>query len=345
MFHFHLLWAAGVYEVRPFKVPDYLRVPGQVMAEGEVDILARTPGKVVSVQVEEGQRFEMGQTLIVFDQREVQAQQRAVQAEKRSLVQEVASLKADIEYAKAWKDRIEALFNGNAATKDELERANARLKGLLSKEEALTERLLALEAKEQEIGAILPYLEIKASEPGVVVKKLVKEGSHVFPGMPVLRLVIPKKGFSFVAELGEEYLTRIEQGMKGFIFFPKQKVIRETKISSVVKSLDEQTRTFRVKAMLEGEYTPGEFARLLIPLAERKAFLIPAKALIKKGGLEGVIVKDGKEELRVVRTGMMWIYGTKGLFPSEFSDETGSSELMVEILSGLTEGERIVLDH
>lgn len=331
-----------IHEVKSVRVPDYIIASGRVEAEGEVDILSRVPGKVTKIFVEEGERFRAGQVLLSFDQEEIKAQQRAIRAEKASLEQEIGSLGSEIEYARLWKERIGSLLRQNAATKDEFDRAEYRLKGLLSKESALQERIKALASKEEEIKAVLPYLEIKAEEEGLVVKKLIKEGSHVSPGTPVLKILYPRRGLNFVAEVGEQYLTKVRPGMDAYLILPKNNRLEELKIATVVERIDEQTRTFRVKARLKGMFSLGEFGRIFIPTGEKEVIVIPERALIKRGGLDGVIVRAEKETFRVVRIGKRWIPSGKDLLPYEFL-ERDSQKAFVEILSGLREGEKVLI--
>lgn len=329
------------FDVKSIRVPDCIIAPGRVEAEGEIDILSRVPGKVTKIYVEEGERFKPGQVLLSFDQGEIQAQQRAIKAEKASLEQEIRSLRSEIEYAKIWKERIESLLRQNAATKDEFDRAESRLKGLLSKEDALQEKIKALTSKEEEINAVLPYLEIKAADEGLVIKKMIKEGSHVNPGTPVLKILLPNKGLNFVAELGEQYLTKVKPQMDAYLILPKSDQLKKLKVTTVVEKIDEQTRTFRVKAKLDGTHTLGEFGRILISTGEKSVIVIPEKAIVKRGGLEGVIVKSERDTFRVVRTGRRWVPTDKGLLPYEFLEKDIENAL-VEILSGLKDGEKVL---
>ncbi|MFN3535492.1 MAG: hypothetical protein ACK4WB_08895, partial [Desulfatiglandales bacterium] len=107
--------------------------------------------------------------------------------------------------------------------------------------------------------------------------------------------------------------------------------------------VDENTRTFRLKAKLPPTYIPGTFGRIFIPVGLREAILVPRSAIINKGGLDGVIVKREREEFRVVRTGKSWIRKEDTLWPSEILGQMAGDEVLMEIISGLKAGERILL--
>jgi len=72
-------------------------------------------------------------------------------------------------------------------------------------------------------------------------------------------------------------------------------------------------------------FRSGMFARVFVPLPGRKKVLIPQKAIVRLGQLQGVFIVDSKNvaHFRLIKTG------------KHMGDK-------VEILSGLEPGERIV---
>lgn len=104
------------------------------------------------------------------------------------------------------------------------------------------------------------------------------------------------------------------------------KVIEGT-VSEISPVADPVSRTFRVKLDLppaEGLRT-GQFGRVSVPVAEVKLLLVPQSAVLKRGQMELVFVaQNGKAALRLVKTGK-------------------KHEGRVEILSGIEEGEQVIL--
>ena len=98
-------------------------------------------------------------------------------------------------------------------------------------------------------------------------------------------------------------------------------------VEEIVPSADPVSRTVTVKTAIPREegIFPGMFGRIRIPLDPVKFLVIPKACVRQVGQLELVtVVKDGRPITRAVRTGRTW------------DDD-------IEILSGLSEGEEVVL--
>jgi multidrug efflux pump subunit AcrA (membrane-fusion protein) len=92
---------------------------------------------------------------------------------------------------------------------------------------------------------------------------------------------------------------------------------------------DPATRTFLVKAPLPNDSgaRPGNFGRLRFLIGEREAILIPAGSVRRIGQLETVrVIENDRVLVRHIRTG-------------------ASVEDQVEVLSGLSVGERLVMEE
>jgi len=109
-------------------------------------------------------------------------------------------------------------------------------------------------------------------------------------------------------------------------------------VSEIVPAVDPSTRTGTVKIDLPSQVDlrPGLFGRTRIPLAERDAILVPAEAVVRRGQLElcfkviqGPKPEAQKVAMKLVRVGEPLSAGSPGA--------------LVEILSGLEPGDRIVL--
>ena len=101
----------------------------------------------------------------------------------------------------------------------------------------------------------------------------------------------------------------------------------EGQVSEIAPVADAVSRTFQVKLDLPPgkELRAGQFGRLAVPVAETKLLSVPRTSVLKRGQLEMVfVVRDDTATLRLVKTGKVL-------------------EERVEILSGLEEGEAVVV--
>jgi hypothetical protein len=103
----------------------------------------------------------------------------------------------------------------------------------------------------------------------------------------------------------------------------------EALVGEVVPAADPVSRTFLVKVDLPeiDELRSGLFGRLRLEVGARAALVVPQEALRRVGGLDLVrVVEDDRQSTRYVKVGR--------------EIEPG----VVEILSGLKEGEHVALE-
>lgn len=223
----------------------------------------------------------------------------------------VDQARAMLDQAKRDFDRQKQLIASNATTRQEFDAADARVKigtGAVSEAETM-----------------LSYAKVTAPFDGVVTRKLAEVGDLAMPGKPLLEIEAPTS-LRFEADLPEAILDRVKLGEKMPVRLAK---VIEGTVSEISPVADPVSRTFRVKLDLppsEGLRT-GQFGRVSVPVAEVKLLLVSQSAVLKRGQMELVFVaKDGKAALRLVKSG-------KGL------------EDRVEVLSGLEEGEQVIVSE
>lgn len=223
----------------------------------------------------------------------------------------VDQARAMLDQAKRDFDRQKQLIASNATTRQEFDAADARVKigtGAVSEAETM-----------------LSYAKVTAPFDGVITRKLADVGDLAMPGKPLLEIEAPTS-LRFEADLPEAILDRVKLGEKMPVRLAKA---IEGTVSEISPVADPVSRTFRVKLDLpptEGMRT-GQFGRVSVPVAEVKLLLVPQSAVLKRGQMEVVFVAQaGKAALRLVKTG-------KGL------------EGRVEVLSGLEEGEQVIVSE
>jgi RND family efflux transporter MFP subunit len=230
--------------------------------------------------------------------------------------QEIASkvdqARAVLEQAQGELDRQTHLLARDATTRQEYDATNARAK--------------VAKASLNEAQTMLGYSRVTAPFDGVVTRKLADVGDLAMPGKPLLEIEAPT-AFRFEADVPEAILDRVQLGAKMNVAIASINVPLEATVSEIAPVADAVSRTFQVKLDLpsaEGLRT-GQFGRVGVPVAETQLLLVPADAVLRRGQLELVFVaKEGKAALRLIKTGKVL-------------------EQQVEILSGLEQGEQVIV--
>lgn len=223
----------------------------------------------------------------------------------------VDQARAMLDQAQRDFDRQKQLIASNATTRQEFDATEARVKigtGAVSEAETM-----------------MSYAKVTAPFDGVVTRKLADVGDLAMPGKPLLEIEAPTS-LRFEADLPEAILDRVKLGEKMPVRLAK---VIEGTVSEISPVADPVSRTFRVKLDLpptEGLRT-GQFGRVSVPVAEVELLLVPQSTVLKRGQMELVFVsQNGKAALRLVKTGKVL-------------------EDCIEVLSGLEEGEQIIVSE
>jgi len=321
-------------------LPRLYEAVGTVKAKTDIRVEARVTGRVLKILVRPGDKVQAGDELIVLDSRASQVRverSQQAQASATSMTGQardfLAAAKADFSKAESTYKRMSQLHKQKVVTAEEVEKAESsylQAKARLSQAE---EGVAAAQARAREAGKVvqeaeigLGYTTIKAQESGEVARRLVEPGDLAFPGKELLTL---HTGGSLQLEalVRESLIGQVRLGdTLGVVVAALD---GDEPISGTVDEIeplaDPVTRSFLVKVRLPevpGLY-PGMFGRLLVPLGEEEAVLIPEAAVVRVGQLETVMVKSGDEWQSIyVRTGI-------------------SHGDLVDVLSGLSGGETV----
>lgn len=269
-------------------------------------------------QAEEGVR--QAEAALRMAQQQAHRAEAALAAAKaqRSLTYEGARTQEVIQAEEAVKQAKEALRMAEKATDEDKIKADTvkMLRAQVSQAEA------GLTAARVQLG----YATIVAPFAGVITRRNVDPGAMTAPGIPVLSLV-DDSGFRMDALVPERKMKGLKLGGEARITIDALGQTVTGHIRQIVPAADQATRTFIVKFGLPNVpgLVAGLFARARIPVGRKEGLFIPQTALWHEGSLVGVLaVEKGIAHRRLVTVGR------------KRGDE-------VEVLSGLSPGERIVV--
>ncbi len=303
---------ATLVTARRVSIPQTETAVGSIRAVHESAIASKLLAKVNSVEVQAGTRVKAGDLLVRLDNADLVA--RHAQASARVEAAGAARDQARVEH-----ERAQALAERNNAAAIELQRAEAALRSAEAE-------LSAAERARDEAETILAYATVRSPMDGQVVDRQVEPGDTVSPGQVLLKVYDPTR-MQLVASVREGLSQRLQVGQPIGVRVDALHRQCEGTIAEIVPEAESDSRSFLVK--VTGPCPPGiysgMFGRVLIPLGEELVLVIPRAAVRRVGQLALVLVADETSvQRRAVQLGRT------------FGDD-------VEILSGLREGERVVL--
>jgi RND family efflux transporter MFP subunit len=181
---------------------------------------------------------------------------------------------------------------------------------------------------EQEIrGARImrQYSRISAPFSGVVTAKSVEPGNLAAPGAPLL--TVERQGdYRLEASVDESRLPFVKTGEAVEVALEALDRHLPARVSEIVPAVDSASRAYTVKIDLPAlpNLRSGMFGRAIFPMTASKVLALPAAAVAERGQLQSVFtIEDGFARDRLITTG------------KHHAD-------LVEVLSGLSEGEKVV---
>ena len=307
-----LVGNAEVVVVEAVSVPLVEDSVGTVRAAHETEVGAKVMARVLAVHAQAGQHVDEGQVLVDLEKGDLAARLRQAEA---ALDSAAASLsQAQTEY-----DRIERLRGGGSASELEFTTATNMLQAAKAKK-------AQAESTVQEAEAVIDYATIRSPITGVVVDKTVDVGDMVQPGQTVFRLY---DQLQLVATVRESLATQLRVSEQLPVTLEALDLHCHGTISEIVPEADVLSRAFQVKVTgpCPAGVIPGMFGRLHIPIGDHTELRIPKTAVRHVGQIAYVYrVVDGQ---RAERT---------------FVQLAGTHGGVVSVASGLSAGDRIVLD-
>jgi multidrug efflux pump subunit AcrA (membrane-fusion protein) len=349
-----------IERIAPASIDDYYEAVGTVRAAVSSVLSARTMGSVIALHVHEGDRVKAGQLLVEIDSREAAAQLQKAQAGQREAEQALEEVERSIrgaESAKAAADaqkqlaastfaRYKSLLDRHSVSPQEFDEVQARNRVAEAEAERAERMLQTLAARRTQVLARIDqakadsaaaqvytsYSRVVSPFNGVVTAKQTDIGQTATPGAPLLTVEDDSR-FRLEVAVEESRVSTARRGETVPVLIDALgDSTFEGKVDEIVPASDSASRSFTLKISLPAEATKrgaksGMYGKARFSADSRQAILVPAEAITRRGQLVGVYVvdKQGFARLRLITAGK-------------------SYNNRVEVLSGLSEGERIVSD-
>lgn len=268
-------------QVQPIEMQSFSRkvnIQGAVVSDETVYASSEMGGRILSVNVKEGQQISRGALIATIDMETVQLQIDEMQTsldlavtvyerQKRLWDQEIGS---EIQYLQAKNN------------KERLEKSLATMRKQLSKK------------------------NVYAPISGVVNKEFASAGEVAGPGTPIVEILDSRK-VKVKADVPEQYLPIIKRGQNVKLNFPALNKEVDSKVTLIGASIDAANRTFEIEMRLnnaQGIYKPNLLTEIeFVDFTKEEAVVIPLDLLQEEvSGKKFVYLSKEDKEGRDVAT-------------------------------------------
>jgi RND family efflux transporter MFP subunit len=319
----------AVVQVARTTVPDTIDAVGSVRADQAAQLSAEIVASVRSVNAVEGKRVRRGDVLLVLDDAQPRAATAQAAAGVTAAQQQFAAAGANDALAQSTLTRYQSMYEKKSVSPHEMDEIQARAKAAAAQRDAAQAGHAQAIAAEAQARAMLSYTRIRAPFDGVVTAKNVDPGALASPGVPLVT-VEDTRGFRLEATVDESDLRVVQLGAKVPVALDALSDELQGTVVQIVPAADPASRSFLVKIQLPADprLHSGLFGRARFPRGQRESVMVPKTAVVDRGQLQGVylVQPDGQIALRFVTLG-------------------NSNGDKVEVLSGLSGGERLVAAH
>jgi RND family efflux transporter MFP subunit len=338
-----VVFGLRVQKVQFQSIQDELEVPGNVIAVSTAQVAARTMGTAVQVPAREGDTVKRGQVLAQLDERELSARRTAANAASQganaAVVQAtkaLASAQAQAVVVQKTYDRYVYLKQQNSVSPQEFDEIAAKQESAQASLEQAKASLQQAEAgasqAESESRAaedVASYARIVAPFDGRVIRRSVEPGSLVSPGMGLF-VVEDTSHYQLEATLPAASLKTLKKSMPVRV---QLDALGERplagKVAEMEAGADPSSHTLKARIDLPKDpgVQSGMFGRAFFSQGEKQTLMLPREAIMTRGQLQGIyaVTEGSLLHWRVVTLGKA--IGRE-----------------VEVLSGLNDGEAVVLN-
>jgi membrane fusion protein, multidrug efflux system len=338
-------------------IDNFYEATGTIRSKTTSVVSSRIMGSIIAIRVREGDRVRAGQTIVEIDNRDAIAQVQRAQAGVREAENALEEIERNLQVAGAAKagadaslalavsthNRYKTLLERRSVSPQEFDEVQARYRVADAEAERATRMLASLLARKNQVLAKIDqakadvvnaqvyasYGRVASPINGIITAKQAEVGAMAAPGAPLLTLE-DDTHYRLEVSVEESQIRNIHLSdqVQARIDVLGGEELSGT-VSEIGPSADPASRSYTVKIDLPAlaALRSGSFGRARFSSGQQQAITIPLRAIAERGQLISVFVVDdsGIARLRLIKIGKA--HGDR-----------------VEVLSGLSAGERIVVD-
>jgi RND family efflux transporter MFP subunit len=345
---------AAVAPLERWSFDNQLAIAGEFKPFQDVDVHAKVAGYIRRMYVDVGDHVKQGQTLAVLEIPELAAQLAGAEAAVRRAQEEIRRAQSGVERVQSTHSaahsayaRLKQAADSRVGLVAQQEVDNSQAKDLEAEAEmasaraalsAAQQQLEVAQANQQQFAALSNYSRIVAPFAGVITNRFADTGALIQAGtssstqaLPVVRLAQTSR-LRLVLAIPESVASQVHLGDPVKVRVQALAQDIEGRVSRFADSLDRQTRTMETEIDFDNRddhLIPGMYAEVRLSMREKKnARTLPLEAIARNGNEATVLAVTAQNivEERHVSLGL-------------------EDEKRVEIVSGLSDGERVIVGN
>ena len=323
-----------------------LNASGYVVARRRATVSSKVTGKVIDILIEEGHPVREGQILAHLDDTQPRAALALAEAQLASAHKAAAEDQARLQQAELTLGRRQQLLKEGVVGKAELDEAQSNVDSLKARIGYTTQLISVSESQVNLQKTNLTDMVVRAPFGGVVISKDAQPGEMISPvsaGGGFTRTgigtIVDMSSLEVEVDVNETYINRVTNGMKvEAVLDAYQDWKIPAHVITTIPTADRAKATVKVRIAfdaLDPKILPDMGVKVSFlrdepaggPVAQAAPRVLLPKAAIRTADGKSIVfvVKEDRVERRAISVGL----------------ENGDQ---VEVLSGVTAGERVVVD-
>ena len=332
---------------------------GEIKPKKNVNISAHVPGRIVKIGVKEGQEVKAGDFLLKLDSTQYEANADRDRAMIQSYRSELIKAEATLKKSQSDYDRQKKLYDNQLVSNDQLEQAKAQLDIAQATYKSFTYQIDQGQASLKSTLDNLGKTAYASPIDGIITSLRVEEGEVAMIGTmnnpgTVLMTIADLSVMEVEVEVDETDVVGVQMDQEADIrvdAFPNQ--VFKGKVTEIGSSAlqkltagasTQESKDFKVVITLDNPsklIKPGLSASADIITAEKKNVLaVPISALVVREKKAEAAAPAEKDKKANEEEGLYIVEKSRAKFVTVKKGIMG--ELMIEIVSGLNEGQEIV---
>jgi HlyD family secretion protein len=310
---------ANLMKVEKDKLIEELNFIGTVRNDSSSTLSTKITGEINQILINEGDYVEKGDSLLILDKSQLEASMKTILQKENTLNTQISYLKEqistfyssnplmdkietvenNIEFQERELSKMEKLYEGDAISKTELDKAKHQLNTLKIQESELKstadnnfeqlvheknmseKQLEELKSSLDEIELSISNSQLTAPYDGIISQVMVEEGELAMPNKPAL-IISSTENQKIVINLSEADLKKVKKDTRVEFKIGTNDEIHLGQVTYVSSNLNPATRVGTVEVLINSNkvYSSGSSAEVKFILSEiEDQILIPASSI------------------------------------------------------------------